>query len=128
MLDREVSTALGVDLVGTGLEVLGVAIIALGCVAALCSAANQSRDASRRADAYRRARQQIARSVLLGLELLVASDIVRTVAVEPTFASVGVLALVVLVRTFLSVTLTMEIDRRGPWRGREGTTPVGDHP
>jgi uncharacterized membrane protein len=109
----------GVDVVGTGLEALGVAIIAVGSVAALCRGALHSRQASRRTDAYRRSRQQIARAVLLGLELLVASDIVRTVAVEPTFVSVGVLGLVILVRTFLSVTLTLEIEGRGPWRGRE---------
>ncbi len=109
----------GVDIVGTGLEALGVAIIAVGSVAGLCRGVLHGRQASLRAEAYRRSRQQIARSVLLGLELLVASDIIRTVAVEPTFVSVGVLGLVILVRTFLSVTLTLEIEGRGPWRGRE---------
>lgn len=119
MPDHSSPVAWGVDLVGTGLEVLGVAIIAIGAVAALCRGALEGRDASRRADAYRSTRQQIARAILLGLELLVAGDIVRTVAIEPSFVSVGVLALVIIVRTFLSAILTMEIGGRGPWRDRE---------
>ena len=60
------------------------------------------------------------RAILLGLEFLVAGDIIRTVAISPTFASVGVLAIIVLIRTFLSATLTVEIEGRWPWqRGHE---------
>ena len=65
-------------------------------------------------DIYRRYRRSLGRSILLGLELLVAADIIRTVAVTPTFESVGVLGLIVLIRTFLSFSLELEITGRWP--------------
>jgi uncharacterized membrane protein len=65
--------------------------------------------------AYKPYRQRIGRSILLSLEFLVAADIIRTVALEPTFRGVGVLAIVVLVRTFLSFTLEVELEGRWPW-------------
>ena len=65
---------------------------------------------------YRSYRQLLGRSILLGLELLVAADIIRTVAVTPTFESVGVLAIIVLIRTFLSYSLELEITGRWPWQ------------
>lgn len=67
-------------------------------------------------DAYRLYRQRLGQAILLGLELLVAADIVRSVAVEPTFASVGVLGIIVLIRTFLSWSLQLEIEGRWPWQ------------
>jgi uncharacterized membrane protein len=60
----------------------------------------------------------VGRAILLGLEFLVGGDIIRTVAVSPTFTSVGVLALIVLVRTFLSFSLEVELDGRWPWQGK----------
>ncbi len=63
-------------------------------------------------------RQTLARAILLGLELLVAADIINTVAVDPSFRSVGVLGLIVLVRTFLSFTLELEISGRWPWQAK----------
>ncbi len=65
--------------------------------------------------AYQTYRQGIGRAILLGLEILVAADIIRTVAVEPTFQSVGILAIIVLIRTFLSATLELEIEGHWPW-------------
>ncbi len=65
---------------------------------------------------YRAYRQLLGRSILLGLELLVAADIIRTVAVTPTFGSVGVLAVIVAIRTFLSFSLELEITGRWPWQ------------
>ena len=65
---------------------------------------------------YRAYRQGIGRAILLGLELLVAADIIRTVAVDPSFRSVGVLAVIVAVRTFLSFTLEVELEGRWPWQ------------
>jgi uncharacterized membrane protein len=58
----------------------------------------------------------LGRSILLGLEFLVAADIIRTVAIEPTFYNVGVLALLVIIRTFLSFALGLEITGRWPWQ------------
>ena len=65
---------------------------------------------------FERYRRFLGRSILLGLELLVAADIIRTVAVTPTFAGVGVLAIIVLIRTFLSWSLELEITGRWPWQ------------
>src|SRR5215471_8899956 len=64
-----------------------------------------------------RLREQIGRGLLLGLEFLVAADVIRTVALEPTLNSVIVLGLLVLVRTFLSWSIVVEIEGRWPWRG-----------
>jgi uncharacterized membrane protein len=72
--------------------------------------------------AYERYKTQLARALLLGLEFLVAADIVRTVALEPTLHNVGILALLVLVRTFLSWSIVVEIEGHWPWRGSDGTT------
>jgi uncharacterized membrane protein len=63
-------------------------------------------------------RQSLGRVILLGLELLVAADIIRTVATSPTFTSVGVLGLIVVIRTFLSYSLEVEINGRWPWQRR----------
>jgi uncharacterized membrane protein len=62
----------------------------------------------------------MGRSILTGLELLVAADIIRTVAVEPTLQSVLVLGLIVLIRTFLSISLQVEIEGKWPWQRVEG--------
>lgn len=64
-------------------------------------------------------RSGLGRSILLGLELLVAADIINTVAVEPTIESLLVLASIVLIRTFLSFSLKGEIDGRWPWQKRQ---------
>lgn len=69
---------------------------------------------------YRSYRQLLGRSILLGLELLVAADIIRSVAVTPTFEGVGVLGIIVLIRTFLSFSLELEITGRWPWQTPRG--------
>jgi uncharacterized membrane protein len=75
---------------------------------------------------YRPYRRHIGRSILLGLEFLVAADIIQTVAIEPTFVSVGVLGLIVLIRTFLSFSLELEITGRWPWQGGDRAGPSAD--
>lgn len=67
---------------------------------------------------YRQIRQRLGRGILLGLEFLVAADIIRTVAIELTFSSVGVLACIVLVRTFLSFTMDVELTGHWPWQNK----------
>ena len=74
--------------------------------------------AANRPDTYDRVRSFVGRSLLLGLELFVAADLIRTVAVEPSIESVGVLALIVLIRTFLSFSLDIELEGRFPWQSR----------
>ncbi|WP_219416641.1 DUF1622 domain-containing protein [Pseudonocardia nigra] len=102
------------EVVGKSVDVVGVAVIVLGALAATAVAI--ARLSRREEGVYRRYRRQIGRSILLGLEFLVAADIIRTVAVEPTFVSVGVLAVIVLIRTFLSFSLELEITGRWPWQ------------
>ena len=97
------------------IDLAGVAIIAIG---ALLGAVLFARDLSQGMHvepAYGRLRTFLGRSLLLGLEFLVAGDIIKTVAVEPTFDSVIVLAIIVLVRTVLSISIDVEIDGRWPW-------------
>jgi uncharacterized membrane protein len=68
--------------------------------------------------AYESYKHQMGRSLLLGLEFLVAGDVVRTVALEPTLTNVAVLGLLVLIRTFLGWSLSVEIEGRWPWQAR----------
>jgi uncharacterized membrane protein len=70
--------------------------------------------------AFRAYRQRVGRGILLGLEFLVAADIIRTVAVEPSYRGVGVLAIIVAIRTFLSFTLEVELE--GHWLGNDAAT------
>lgn len=103
-----------VEQVGKGIDAAGVAIIVIGAGAATIIAGNRAR--LREPDTYPRYRRQLGRSILLGLELLVAADIIRTVAVQPTLTSVALLAGIVLIRTFLSFSLELEITGRWPWQ------------
>ncbi|MEX5300181.1 DUF1622 domain-containing protein [Kocuria sp. CPCC 205292] len=105
------------ELVGEAVDVAGVVAIVIGTVVASLLALREllgSRGGDR--GTYESYRQRLGRSILLGLELLVAADIIKTVAITPTFESVGVLALIVLVRTFLSWSLELEITGRWPWQ------------
>ncbi|WP_329372035.1 DUF1622 domain-containing protein [Streptomyces sp. NBC_01483] len=103
-----------VELVGRAVDAAGVAIIVVGTLLATILAA--IRLSRRQAGVYRGYRRRVGRSILLGLEFLVAGDIIRTVAVAPTYASVGVLAVIVGIRTFLSFSLELEITGRWPWQ------------
>jgi uncharacterized membrane protein len=101
-----------IHLVGTCIEIFGIFIIVAGILW------STSLFVPPRADKwhYDRYKIRIGRSLLLGLEVLVAADIVKTIAIELTFTSLGLLAGLVLVRTFLSWTLVLEIDGRWPWQ------------
>lgn len=104
------------ELVGKIVDAAGVAAIVLGAVVATILAAGalwRDRTDDR---VYHEYRSRLGRSILLGLELLVAADIIRTVAITPTFESVGVLAVIVVIRTFLSFSLELEITGRWPWQ------------
>jgi len=72
---------------------------------------------------FHQVRQRLGQGTLLGLEFLVAADIIHTVAVELSFNTVGVLAIIVLIRTFLSFTLEVELTRRWPWQKKVQDTP-----
>lgn len=103
-----------IELAGRAIDAAGVAVLVIGAFAATVFAV--LRLVRRQRPIYRPYRQFLGRSILLGLELLVAADIIRTVAVTPTLESVGVLAVIVLIRTFLSFSLELEITGRWPWQ------------
>ena len=100
--------------VGEVIDGAGVAVIVIGAV--IAAGAAGIRIAHHEAGAYTRFREQLGRTILLGLELLVAADIVRTVATQPTLTNVAVLAIIVLIRTFLSFSLGVELTGRWPWQ------------
>ena len=95
------------------IDALGVVVIAAGFVMA---AYRFFLSRPKAPDIYRQIRQNIGHGILLGLEFLVAADIIRTVAVTPTMQGVLVLGLIVLIRTFLSMALQVELEGRWPWQ------------
>jgi uncharacterized membrane protein len=106
----------------TGIEVLAVAIIVIAILMATVS--YLLKIAARQADrgTYNDYRHKVGRALLLGLEILVAADIIRTVVLEPTLSNVLVLGLLVLIRTFLSWSLVLEIEERWPWQASHSGT------
>lgn len=100
-------------------ETLGVGMITLSALYSLTWGAIQRfrhGDGSNALIIWQKVRQRMGRGILLGLEFLIAADIIHTVAVEFTYEAIGVLALIVFVRTFLSFTLELEIEGRWPWQ------------
>ncbi|HEY8532280.1 MAG TPA: DUF1622 domain-containing protein [Micromonospora sp.] len=117
------------DHVAVGVEFLGVGVLVVGLMwsAARAVAGLWRKDGGQRT--YQRLRETIGGTLLLGLEILVAADLIKTVAVATTVENVLVLGLIVVIRTFLSFSLQVEIDGTLPWRrGRReipGTPPIG---
>ncbi len=113
-----------IESVGKTVDAVGVATIVIGVLVATGMSVRGPRDTPAD-DRYRVLRQRLGRAILLGLELLVAADIIRTVAVTPTFTSAGVLGIIVVIRTFLSFSLEVELDGRLPWQPkRTGPAPA----
>lgn len=114
---------LAMEQVGEAMDIAGVAVIVIGILLATLTFLQEFRNTK----AYKRYRQSIGRAILLGLEILVAADIIRTVAVEPSFRSVGILAVIVVIRTFLSWSLELELEGRWPWqKEREEKSSTND--
>jgi uncharacterized membrane protein len=120
-------------------EGVGATVLAVGFVLALVVSVRDWRRSGQPAEAYRALREVFGGALLLGLEILVAADLIRTVAVAPTVKNVAVLGLIVLIRTFLSFSLQIEIDGALPWRkaltpggggavGRAATRAAGEPP
>ncbi len=102
------------EVVGTSVDGVGVFIVAGGMmVATLRLATRRAHDTGNYYSLYR---QDVGRAILLGLEFLIAGDIIRTVVVAPTLQNVVVLGLIVLIRTFLSLSLQLEIEGKLPWQ------------
>ena len=108
--------------IGDVVDGAGVAVTVIGAAGAAAAAA--IRFGHHETGIYRRFRQQLGQSILLGLELLVAGDIIRTVATEPTLTSVAVLGIIVVIRTFLSFSLEVELTGRWPWQKDTAVTPA----
>jgi uncharacterized membrane protein len=125
-MDEPLASAMGFEatvghwirVIGIAIDVFGVLIIVVGIAWSTCLFLRQHMDEQH----YDRYKVRIGRSLLLGLEMLVAADIVKTIALEPSFVSLGVLAGLVMVRTFLSWTLVLEIEARWPWQGEPSRT------
>jgi uncharacterized membrane protein len=113
-----------VEQVGKVIDWVGVAVIVIGLLLATVLFVRHAFQRRRFDESYRLYRQRVGKAILLGLEFLVAADIIRTVAVSPTFRSVGVLGVIVLVRTFLSFTLEVELVGRWPWQRRGRSEPA----
>ncbi len=110
-----------IENIGKVIDGAGVAVIVVGM---LFSAGAVVVELSRhQTGVYRHFRQQLGRTILLGLELLVVGDIVRTVATQPTLTSVAILAIIVLIRTFLSFSLEVELTGYWPWQRKTAQLP-----
>jgi uncharacterized membrane protein len=110
-----------VEGIGLVIDAAGVLAIILGL---LVATSHYAMVGLRKPDGYRRFRQDLGRGILLGLEFLVAADIIRTVAVEPTLQGVLILGLIVLIRTFLSMALQVELEGRFPWQPENPAPPT----
>ena len=117
-----------IETVGKTIDGIGVVVIALGALIAAAAVVPKLR--RKTGTAYRDFREQLGRAILLGLEFLVAADIIRTVAITPDARSVAVLGGIVLIRTLLSFSLDVEITGSWPWQKDRKTSatppaPVG---
>jgi uncharacterized membrane protein len=97
-------------------EAVGAAIMVLGALGALLIFAYRALHTGVARESYDELRRNLGRGILVGLEVLIVADIVRTIIVEPTIESVGVLAAIVLIRIALSFSLEVEIDGFWPWQ------------
>jgi uncharacterized membrane protein len=110
------------EIVGDVVDAAGVFIIVIG--AAIATIGFVARGRADFGSSYRAYRQGLGRAILLGLEILIAADIIRTVVVAPTLENVLILGLIVVIRTFLSMTLQLEVDGHWPWqRGERAHSP-----
>jgi uncharacterized membrane protein len=97
-------------------EHVGVAVLLFGALVAALVFARRLAGGAAFQDAYHALRADLGRAILLGLELLVIADIIGTVAIEPNLQNLGVLAVIVAIRTVLSFTLELEVSGRWPWQ------------
>ena len=114
-----------IETVGKSMDAVGVAVIAIG---ALISVAGAATRLGKKVDVYTPLRRQLGASILLGLEFLVAADIIRTVAVTPDIRSVMVLGAIVLIRTFLSYSLQLEVTGYWPWQAARAKQAAQQNP
>ena len=112
------------------IEILAIATIVIGVIGAIVRSAAErlpraEADGDVAGDPHDLFRQFFARWLLLGLDLLIAADVIRTVTLEPTLENVAALGLLVVVRTFLAWSLVLELEKRWPWQRAEADSPPG---
>jgi uncharacterized membrane protein len=105
-------------------EAVGVAVLVAGFAVGFVRAGIAFVRDEPRGAIYQRLRSFVGRTILLSLEILIAADLIRTVAVDPSIENVASLALIVLIRTVLSFTLDVEIEGRLPWRAKPTADPA----
>jgi uncharacterized membrane protein len=126
-VEARTSIVAAMHFTGATIELIGVSIIAIAVVLSTLLFIRQC-FYLKWEEAYRRYRANLGRGILLGLEFLVAADIIGTVAVTPTFASLGVLALIIAIRTLLSFALQVEIEGQWPWQRRQASSESAREP
>ena len=107
-------------------EAVGVAVLVIGFLIGFARAGLALLRDEAPAAVYRALRSFVGRTILLSLEILVAADLIRTVAVDPSLENVGALALIVLIRTILSFSLDIEIEGRLPWHAKPSGEAAAD--
>jgi uncharacterized membrane protein len=105
-----------IELIGRIIEVVGIGTVVIGALVSTCTFIYLWLKDHSTKDIYKSYRQNLGRAILLGLEFLIAGDIIRSVAIRPTFSSVGILAIIVVIRSFLAIELEMEIEGKWPWQ------------
>ena len=110
-----------IEITGRLLDAVGVFAMVFGAAIATVRIAVRLKIGG--TDLYRTYRQDLGRAILLGLEFLIAGDIIRTVVAAPTLENVFVLALIVVIRTFLSMALQLEVEGRWPWQRTTAPAP-----
>ncbi len=117
-----------IEAAAVAIEVLAVTIIVGATSAATIQYVRRLVSHTAGLPAYEQYKIRLGRALLLGLEILVAADVVRTVALEPSLTNVGILAVLVLIRTFLSWSLVVEIEHRWPWQPRRSELASAEGP
>jgi uncharacterized membrane protein len=107
-----------IDVMAQGIEILAVLIIAGGILHGLGKFPYYCWQGS--PDTYSKIKERLGKSLMLGLEILIAADVIRTVTLDPTLGNAAVLAILVIIRTFLSWSLVVEIEGRWPWQSNTG--------
>ncbi len=108
-----------ITVVGYAIEAFGILIVIIGSFISTASFVRTYRKFEEGV-AYRKYRRDLGRSIILGLEFLIAGDIIETVVVAGSLESVGILTLIILIRSFLSITLHLEVEGKWPWQKDNG--------
>lgn len=114
------------ELVSEIIDILGVTVIVWGVILGTYRFAKTKLRHSPNDNGFETYREDLGRSLLLALEFLVAADIIRSVAIKPSLESVTILAIIILIRTFLSVTMELEVNGRWPWQKKD--YEINHHP